>query len=369
MDFKVIEEKGHLKLFAWMNEKYHHLPALWLRERALGEDQINAATNQRIVNSHDFPEDLYLLSARIEEETILLQFSDGCHLTYPQQFLSQCLNPLSILPEKIIWKADLGDISNFSWSEIQNHDEYMKAITFFLQYGFIIITDTPTKKDTIEIIAKHFGYIRNTNFGTIFDIYSRPNPNDLSYTSVSLAPHTDNPYREPTPGIQLLHCLVNETTGGLSTLVDSLACLEALARINPKGFKLLSEISVCFTFDDDEVSLATERPMIALSPSGEIMGLHYSPRLDWMPLLEEEKIQEYHLARKQLATLFSDPAYELRFRLQPGACMIFDNNRVLHGRTSYDPQEGMRYLQGCYIDRDGPKSWYRRLQRDQTLPS
>jgi len=43
--------------------------------------------------------------------------------------------------------------------------------------------------------------------------------------------------------------------------------------------------------------------------------------------------------------------------------MMFDNNRVLHGRTSFDPSEGHRQLQGCYIDRDGPRSLYRVLQR------
>ena len=35
-----------------------------------------------------------------------------------------------------------------------------------------------------------------------------------------LAPHTDNPYRNPVPCIQLLHCIENEVSGGLSTLVD-----------------------------------------------------------------------------------------------------------------------------------------------------
>ncbi|MCX7224134.1 MAG: TauD/TfdA family dioxygenase [Burkholderiales bacterium] len=43
--------------------------------------------------------------------------------------------------------------------------------------------------------------------------------------------------------------------------------------------------------------------------------------------------------------------------------MIFDNNRVLHGRTAFNPAEGQRQLQGCYIDRDGPRSLYRVLQR------
>ena len=42
---------------------------------------------------------------------------------------------------------------------------------------------------------------------------------------------------------------------------------------------------------------------------------------------------------------------------------MFDNCRLLHGRTGFDPREGLRHLQGCYIDSDGPRSLYRVLRR------
>ena len=80
-------------------------------------------------------------------------------------------------------------------------------------------------------MARRFGYVRETNFGRLFEVYSRPGSNDLAYRPVPLGAHTDNPYREPVPGVQLLHCLVNETTGGWSTLVDSLSVAQALQEI------------------------------------------------------------------------------------------------------------------------------------------
>ena len=46
---------------------------------------------------------------------------------------------------------------------------------------------------------------------------------------------------------------------------------------------------------------------------------------------------EQHQARKRFGQLFEDPRYELRFKLDPGQLMMFDNNRVLHGRTSFNP--------------------------------
>ena len=55
--------------------------------------------------------------------------------------------------------------------------------------------------------------MRRTNFGEFFNVKSKPNPNDLAYTSLkTLAPHTDNPYRNPVPCIQMLHCIENEVT-------------------------------------------------------------------------------------------------------------------------------------------------------------
>ncbi|MEI9984611.1 MAG: TauD/TfdA family dioxygenase [Aliidongia sp.] len=84
--------------------------------------------------------------------------------------------------------------------------------------------------------ARRFGFPRETNFGLLFDVRSVPDANDLAYTALALDPHTDNPYRDPVPSIQLLHCLANETSGGLSTLVDGLAVAEDAARDGPGGF-------------------------------------------------------------------------------------------------------------------------------------
>ncbi len=46
------------------------------------------------------------------------------------------------------------------------------------------------------------------------------------------------------------------------------------------------------------------------------------------------------------------PELALTLRLSPGDCLIFDNTRVLHGRTAFTGT-GDRLLQGCYADLDG----------------
>jgi gamma-butyrobetaine dioxygenase len=217
-------------------------------------------------------------------------------------------------------------------------------------------------------VARTFGHLRETNFGRYFDVYSRPDSNDLAYSSRALGPHTDNPYREPVPGIQILHCLVNETPGGLSTLVDSLEVGRALGEEDPESLERLATTPVQFRFTDADEVFIENRCIIRRNESGRMTGMHYSPRLDYMPLLNEPDLRAFQRARHRLSALLADPHFEVRFSLGAGELLMFDNSRVLHGRTAFDPSAGRRHLQGCYIDIDEPRSRYRNLSRRLARP-
>jgi gamma-butyrobetaine dioxygenase len=189
-----------------------------------------------------------------------------------------------------------------------------------------------------------------------------PNANDLAYTAVELGAHTDNPYRSPVPTIQLLHCLINETTGGLSTLVDGLAVAEALKLRDRAAFEVLTTTPVRFRFRDKDTELVASAPPIELDVTGAVRGIHLSPRLDFVPLMSREALAEYYRARRVFDLMMRDREFEIRFLLNAGDLVMFDNVRLLHGRTSFNPDEGLRHLQGCYIDIDGPRSIYRVLR-------
>jgi gamma-butyrobetaine dioxygenase len=335
------------------------LPALWLRERAPSSDQIDRITQQRFINSHQFDPDLRLEFAEIGSSNIQLRFSDGYAADYQIEEVLKWTRVRYMLPDTVRWRAGSNIVPRFDWRRVQEEDGLFEAVEAYLKYGFIILYNTACKPKSICDIASKFGYIRKTNFGEVFEVKTKPNSNDLAYRAVALGPHTDNPYREPTPGIQLLHCLVNETSGGLSTLVDSLSCLDELEETNPEGFDLLCQIPVTFTFADKDTCIAQSRPIISTDSDGQTTGMHYSPRLDWLPLMDQKILKSYQKARFQLSKLLTDPKFELQFKLLPGECMMFDNNRVLHGRSVFDPNEGARHLQGCYIDKDGPESLYR----------
>jgi gamma-butyrobetaine dioxygenase len=325
---------------------------LWLRERSPDASNMDLLTGQRLHDPSDLDLDLRVVS--IEEPVpgrFNVKFSDGHQGQFSaSDILAEAVMPPGDqdCPSVTVWDGTLRDLPRARWSDRPTDAELIDWTERFLQFGFIIFGGVSCVDREVLKAASVFGFTRETNFGAFFNVRSEPNAIDLAYTSLHLDPHTDNPYRSPVPGVQLLHCLANETTGGLSTLVDGIAVGEALRARDPEAFHVLSTTPVRFRYRDAATELVASAPPIELDVSGKVKTIHFSPRLDFVPLLPPQQLT-------------------VRFLLASGDLVMFDNCRLLHGRTSFDPAQGLRHLQGCYIDIDGPRSLYRVLRR--RLPS
>ena len=73
-----------------------------------------------------------------------------------------------------------------------------------------------------------------------------------------------------------------------------------------------------------------------------------------------DAVPEFYRAYRILSEALNAPGARIEFRLGPGDLMIFDNQRVLHGRSAYTV--GHRHLQGCYADKDALRSTIRVLE-------
>jgi len=269
---------------------------------------------------------------------------------------------------KVQWDSSLKNFNNFNFSEnLFDNEEMYQALQSFYKFGFVIFKNVPTENNYIVNFANSIGSIRRTNFGEFFNVKSKPNPNDLAYTSLPLAPHTDNPYRNPVPCIQMLHCIENEVNGGHSTLVDGFTVTEKLKKDFPDYYKILTEVKVRFQFIDDSVVLEDWAEMIQLDEYGEFKQVRFSPRLDFVPLMDKEKLDLYYAARKKISELYNSDKFRIEFKLLPGDLLMMDNHRLLHGRTVYDANEGKRFLQGCYIDYDSTEGKLKHLKRKFNL--
>ena len=275
-----------------------------------------------------------------------------------------CLAPNSHdCPGPQLWDGSLPALPRVRWRADPSEAERLAWLESFLTLGFVIFEGVSTQPGTVLKVGSMFGFTRETNFGALFDVRSTPDATDLAYTSIALDPHTDNPYRAPVPGIQLLHCLANETSGGQSTLVDGFAVAQALRTKDPQAFEILAGTPVRFKYVDAQTELTASAPPIELDVTGALKSIHFSPRLDFVPLFEPQQLQAYFRARRLFDHALRAPDFEIRFLLAAGDLVMFDNCRLLHGRTGFDPAEGLRHLQGCYIDIDGPRSLYRVLRR------
>ena len=161
----------------------------------------------------------------------------------------------------------------------------------------------------------------------------------------------------------MLHCIENEVDGGLSTLVDGLAVTEELEKEHPNFFQILTEIKVRFQFVDDNVVLEDWAEMIQLDENKRLKQVRFSPRLDFVPLMDKEKLELYYAARNKISEMYNSKKFRIEFKFKPGDLLMMDNYRLLHGRTEYNANEGNRFLQGCYIDYDSTEGKLKHLKR------
>ena len=338
----------------------------WLRERVNSENFLDQKTQQRLFDPTMLKNSSEISKVNISDKFLEVSFKDGA---YAKLVIENILkefekdNELYFI-NKISWKSDFQNNNIYKFNKNFFEEKIMyESLLDFYKYGFVIFENVPIKDNFIVNFANSIGSIRRTNFGEFFNVKSKPNPNDLAYTSLPLAPHTDNPYRKPVPCIQLLHCIENEVGGGLSTLVDGLAVTEELKKEHPSFFQILTEIKVRFQFVDDNVVLEDWAEMIQLDENKRLKQVRFSPRLDFVPLMDKEKLELYYAARNKISEMYNSEKYRIEFKLKPGDLLMMDNYRLLHGRTEYNANEGNRFLQGCYIDYDSTEGKLKHLKR------
>ena len=343
----------------------------WLRERVNGEEFIDKNTQQRLFDPTSLNSDIAISKANISDDCLVINFNDGVNSKLNiEKIALEFSNEDNVIKsiDKIKWNSDLKNIKNFEYQDnLFDSKEMHDLLISFYQYGFVIIKNVPTYDNFIVKFANSIGSVRRTNFGEHFNVKSKQDPNDLAYTSLALAPHTDNPYRNPVPCIQLLHCVESKVHGGLSTLVDGLTVTEDLKSNHPQFYKILTEIKVKFKFIDKDVVLENWSPLIELSDEKKFKQVRFSPRLDFVPILDKEKLDLYYKARNKLSEMYNSDKYKIEFKLSAKDLIMMDNYRLLHGRTAYQISEGERFLQGCYIDYDSTEGKLRHLKRKFNL--
>lgn len=346
--------------------------AIWLRDNAPDADTRDPGNGQRLIALRDIPADTRIAAALLDGDQLEVEFQpEGKRVAFDPDWLMRhaydteaARAPGWTAPEVETWGADLSDgIPLADFNAVQKDRAALADwLGGVVRYGFGKLTGGPVESGALCQVADLFGYVRETNYGKWFEVRTEVNPTNLAFTGLGLQAHTDNPYRDPVPTVQILYCLENSAEGGENMVVDGFACAERLRGENPRGFDLLSRHCARFEYaGSDGVCLRSRRPMIELAPDGEMIGVRFNNRsAAAITDVPYEDMQDYYAAYRKLGEIIDDPAMEVTFKLAPGECFIVNNTRVLHARKGYSG-EGSRWLQGCYADIDGVRSTHAAL--------
>ncbi len=219
------------------------------------------------------------------------------------------------------------------------------------KYGLTIVHGIEGQGEASMAIARRIGFLRETNFGQTFEVVNKADPNNLAYTALALALHTDLTNQETPPGYQFLHCITNDAQGGGSVFADGFAMAQVLRDSDPQAFDTLAGTLIPCRFFDRECDIRIHKPVITLDHAGAIQEIRFNAHLVDLIDLPLETVDGWYRAYRAFMRLTRDPAFRLSFRMAAGEMTAFDNRRILHGREAFNPATGNRHLHGCYVDR------------------
>ena len=348
--------------------------AIWLRDNALDETTRDPLNGQKLITLQDIPKNIRLDAAVIQGDEILCTFfPENKIIRYPLEWLldhsydgKKENRAIKTSLDKVLWDKNLEkSVPTDNISELESKPDSLKKWLFDVhRYGFAKVSGMTGIPGDIFRIVDLFGYVRETNYGRHFEVRNEINPVNLAYTGLALQAHTDNPYRDPVPTLQILSCIENTAQGGESMVIDGFKIAMLLYDEDPQSFSFLANFPARYSYNEPKnVSLHTKKPMIELGPDNELICIRFNSRSS-APLLDVpfNSMEKYYKSYRRFSELVDDHRNQVAFKLKPGEAFIVDNTRVLHSRKGYSGG-GKRWIQGCYADKDSLLSKLRTLEK------
>lgn len=359
----------------WSDGARSRFHALWLRDNCPSGG--NKRSGPRTYSVVDLDPDLAVVDAFPNDEGDLeIEYSDGHVSIFDFDWLrghSYESHDRSRLAERTTFRA--GDDVTTVVFPLRGSVEHLALLEAVNTHGVCLVDDVPVSEISTESLAALIGRVRETGRGRVHDVVIEADAWDLSDSGLGVDPHTDDPYRYSPSGCSFLHCL-EASEGGHSLLVDGFAIAEELRDEDPDAFDLLSEIAVPFLRyrrEDGRQSrgdahLVAHAPIISVDRDHQICGIRFHER-SMAPLdVEPSQVGEYYRAFITFTKMVNDPSRAIQRKLNPGQAIVYDNQRVLHGRAAISLDGGRHHLRMGTIERDQFHSRLRRLREDLERP-
>lgn len=354
MKIRTITEIPNGLEVVWQDGEGSCFDYFWLRDNARDTESFNSASHQRELYTAGVARD-------IKPQEVILD-ADGTNLlvnwpelsdpvTYPADYLYQYREPATeyVYAHAQPWQTGDVDPRPLQFANLEEPGGVTHLLQEIAKLGFCLIQNCPLDPSSVTAVANKIGYVRETIFGGVWQFADNQEMADSAYSSSELRPHTDGTYSHDAPGIQLLLCLERNATGGDSVLVDGLTAAEQLRVNQPELFTEMCRIHLTGVYQGDGHLLRASRPMFRLDDRGRVIQVSFNNYdRDTVRLPEPDMKLAYDgiVAFDQLLNTRSN---QWHYILAEGEMLVFDNWRLLHGRSQF---AGQRRMSGAYVNRE-----------------
>lgn len=343
------------------------IPNIWLRDNCQCASCMHDATKQRLLDTFSLPQDIAIKSHSFSGEgsndaVLRLEWSDGHTSTYPSSLLQQTVQPEEDkaiqrqgLSAVTLWDAAVASNPPTAPYNLTMGDSVLGLLRHLRKYGFCYVKDTPFNDPLhTQKLLERIAFIRETHYGGFYDFTADLASKDTAYTNIALEAHTDTTYFSDPAGLQAFHLLSHtDGEGGASLLVDGFKVADELLQTDKKAYEILSTVNVHgHASGNDGISIQAYRGFPVLEhdvATGDLLRVRWNSSDRASIELPIDQVETWYDAARKFDALLKKKENEYWEQLVPGKVLIFDNWRVLHGRSSFT---GKRRICGGYVNRD-----------------
>jgi gamma-butyrobetaine dioxygenase len=305
------------------------LSTRWLRLACECDICGDTASGKRWLTPADVPADIQAASIEVSSDGKMdVVWQDGHVSRFAVGFLAVHAGRAGdfgtprFQPE--LWNSDLAArLGRFAFDAVVGDDEALfHSLRALRDHGIAMLTGVPAEPEATLRVAGRYGPVRETSYGKVFDLISRPDARVAGETARAQIPHTDEPFRYSPPGFIFFHAIrTGAGSGGTSLMVDGFQVAERMRSNTPHLFHLLTRHGVTFHREHaGEVSFSAEAHVISLDARGAVTGMRFNDRCLAPQAGAVEEIGGLIEALAELTRLICDPANQFSTSCSPARC-------------------------------------------------
>ncbi|MDH3633175.1 MAG: TauD/TfdA family dioxygenase [Gammaproteobacteria bacterium] len=342
----------------WSDSSSSIFHPLWLRDNCRCESCGDPAIGYRNLRLTALDLDIMPGALALEPDLLTVSWPDSHRSTFTAPWLHVHAGNMTAREARVfkprLWDQDFRDAPpRFDYAGLEDDDAVLlQVLQQVRDSGICLLQNAPTEPGVVEAFARRFGFPQESNFGRVQDLVFDPGRRSIANDIKALKLHTDEPYRASPPGLLLFHCIAHDQTGaGSSLFMDGFEIAEQLRARDPDGFEALCTHAQSYRrhFEND-VDLIAEFPILSVDEFGNLCGIRLNDRVAAPLSIPPDQVAVFYRGLLYLLGLAEDDKLMMKITLQPGDIAIFDNHRILHGRSDLSIN-GQRWLQWVQIER------------------